>query len=493
MSGFISTGGTDTGPQATLGYTASGLTSDLMQLLNAQDIQPGAPPSYQLCKTIYASHPMGKKMVDAPIDMAQSQKREITIPGSPEERLVDAYERTWANIGGLGADMWIAYAVRVARIYGVGVLAVGIRGQDSSTPIPRDKLYELQGDLYFSVFDPLNTAGALVLEQDPNNPNFQKPTTVRVNGKAWHPANTLVQFNEQPLYIEWSDSAFGFSGRSVYQRALYMLKSYIQTMITNDLVSYKAGVIVAKRKVPTSNTNNRMMQAYQWVMSLVRTASVGNVINVDPEGDITSIDMTNLEAPFRLARENIIKDLATAADMPARVLDQETLSGNTLADGTEDAKNIARWVERFRTTINPLYSFMDDIVQRIAWSPAFFKDLQAEGFYKGVSYTAAFQQWRNAFTATWPNLLIEPESERLAGEEMRFKSAVALYEVMAPQLDDENKTQLTEWIVDEMNARKDLFSAEMQFDPDALKKWLEERKQQMAAQTPEPTPFSYET
>jgi hypothetical protein len=63
------------------------------------DIEPGDQPSYELCKTIWAAHPLGAKMVEAPIAMAQSQEREISVPDSPEEMVRDAFQREWKAIG----------------------------------------------------------------------------------------------------------------------------------------------------------------------------------------------------------------------------------------------------------------------------------------------------------------------------------------------------------------------------------------------------------
>jgi hypothetical protein len=75
----------------------TGLGSQLMELLNSEAICPGESPSYQLCKTIYAYHPLGAKMVDGPIRLAQSQERDISVPGSPESRVVDAFKQQWAR------------------------------------------------------------------------------------------------------------------------------------------------------------------------------------------------------------------------------------------------------------------------------------------------------------------------------------------------------------------------------------------------------------
>lgn len=464
MSGF--TGQTDGGPQAELGWGPSGLSSDLMALLQANEIQPGSPPSYELCKLIYTSHPLGAKMAEAPLNMAQSQPRDITVPGAPEERLIEAYQREWKA---LGCDAIIHNAMKVARIYGISSLVIGARGTAPDQPLPMDRLHAL--DLYFNVLDPLNTAGSLVLDQDPNAADYQKPRALRVADKIYHPSRTVITLNEAPIYIDWTNSAFGFVGRSVYQRALYPLKSFVQTMITDDLVSYKAGVIVAKMKSPSSNTTNRMMSFFGWKRGQVKTATTGQVMGISPDEAIESIDLKNLEGPFNLARNNILKNIATAASMPAKMLDQETLVEG-FGEGSEDAKQIARYIDRVRIEMAPLYAVFDNIVQRRAWSPDFYDDLKRD-LPREVpnTYEAAFYQWRNAFRATWPNLLTEPESERIKVEDVRFKAVVALIEVMLPAMDPENRKQVLLWAADECNTRKDLFASKLLLDPDELDNW----------------------
>ena len=46
--------------------------SELMALLDSDDIQPGSTAGYQTCKTVYLYHPLGGKMVDRPIKMAMN-------------------------------------------------------------------------------------------------------------------------------------------------------------------------------------------------------------------------------------------------------------------------------------------------------------------------------------------------------------------------------------------------------------------------------------
>src|SRR5690348_8178897 len=161
-------------------------SSQLMAILNQDDICPGADPSYQICKTLYSYHPLGAKMVDAPIGLAQSMPRTITIPDSPEDDLLEAYWREWKTLGRVGADRLIGNAMRVSRIYGIGSIVVGEIDGDPAKPIDMWKL--AKKDLYFNILDPLNTAGSLVLDQDPNAPDFLKPKALRVGSQTYHPS-----------------------------------------------------------------------------------------------------------------------------------------------------------------------------------------------------------------------------------------------------------------------------------------------------------------
>lgn len=228
-----------------VGPVGSAATSPLLELLNADEIVPGSAPSYQTCKNIYEYHPLGKKMADAPVEMAISQTREIAVPKGPEERVVQAFRDEWDR---LGVDDIIINVGGTARRYGIASCGIVVDSKDqkydSAKPLDYKELWKLS--ISVNVWDPLNTAGSLVLSQDPNAADFQKHRGVVVAGQQWARNRVCVLMNEKPIYISFTSSAYGFVGRSVYQRALFPLKSFVQTMITDDLVSVKAGVIVAK-------------------------------------------------------------------------------------------------------------------------------------------------------------------------------------------------------------------------------------------------------
>jgi len=456
-----------------IGFAEFGLQggpgSQLTQLLSGEDIVPGSPAGYQLCKTLWVYHPLGAKMVEKPVSIAQSQQREIVIPEGPEERLVEAFWREWKLIG---ADDWIKKAKITSRAYGISSLVIGDRRNPaaSTQPLALDKLHEIEP--YFTVLDPLNTAGSLVLDQDPNSPDFQKPTAVRVGNRVYHPSRSVVTMNETPIYIEWSSSAFGFSGRSVFQRALYPMKTFVQSMITDQYVTVKVGLLIAKMKVWGSFINQRIAAFFGFKRSALKAGMTGNVLTIGESDDISSLNFQNLEGPARFARDNCLKNIAMAAGMPAKLLQQEEMIGG-MAEGTEDAKQIAQYIDEIRSEMEPLYRFFDRIVQRRAWSPQFFEALKRDiPELRKVPYETAFYQWSNSFQPSWPNLLAEPESKRIEVEKTRFESVVALVESLAPLLDPENKAALVAWCADEINSRRDLFSAPLEIDQVALAEYV---------------------
>lgn len=467
MSGYAA--GVDDGGQATLDVGA-GLSSSLLSILTADDIVPGSSASYQLCKTIFVYHPLGGKMAESPVKLAQCQEREFTIPGAPEDDLLEAFKREWRSIGSIGADLILRNHRTLSRVYGIASLAVGTRGQDPGLPLDLATLHEQ--DLYFNTLDSLNTAGSLVLNQDPNSPDFLKPSGVSVAGVPWHASRTCVLMNDQPIYIQWSTAGFGFVGRSVYQRALYPLKSYIQTMITDQSVAEKVALLILKMKSPGSIVDQRSRSWFGFKRQALKGAKTGNVLSLGIDEAAESLNFTNLKDAAEYSRSNILKNIATAADMPASLINQETLAEG-FGEGTEDAKTIARYIDGERIAMEPAYRFMDAIVMRRAWNPEFYKSVQRKypEAYGDMPYETAFYGWKNAFKAQWPNLLVEPDSEQVKTDDVVIKGAIAMFEVLADKLDPENLATAAEWLAGTMNARKQMRGPSLELDYEALRNY----------------------
>jgi len=461
--------------QLMLSSSASG--SVLVSLLSADDIVPGSAPSYQLCKTIQAYHPLGKKLTDTPITLAQSQRRVVTCPVALEKELITAFEAEWRAVK---ADTHLFNLGRQARTYGISSIALVGKDIDPADEVEWDRLWDQA--IAFNVLDPLNTAGSLVLSQDPNKPEFQKVQHIAVGGVPYARSRTVTLLNEEPLYIEYTTSAFGFVGRSVFQRPLYPLKSFLQTLLTDDLVTLKSGVLIAKMAQPGSIIDNIMAAVAGQKRSMIKEAQIASVLSISTDENIETLNMQNLDGAYKLARSNILENIAVACDMPAKLLNSETFAEG-FGEGTEDAKHVAQFVNTIRVWMDPAYEFMDRIVQRRAWNPEFYKTLQKRfpDQFKGVKYEAAFNEWRNAFSATWPNLLEEPDSEKVKVDDVRLKAIIALVEVLAPTLDPENTGDLIAWAQDNFNELELLFPSPLNLDIDALKEHLGDQADQAKA------------
>jgi hypothetical protein len=478
-------------PNASIFINGSALGSELTQLLLCDQIVPGSEPSYEMCKNIYVSHPLGARLADDPIALAQSQRRDISVPDSPEEMVKEAFEQKWTE---LDLDNFIFGVVSTSRIYGIGSLIYGgikKNGQmvPPSEPIDPWDLHTLR--LYFSVADPLNTSGSLVLNQDPNSPDFQKAPDISISGEVYHSSRSVTMMNERPVYIRYTDSAFGFVGRSVYQRCLFPLKSFIRSMITDDMVVTKAGVLIAKTQQAGSITSNIMSVSTAVKRLFVKEAQTNNVISVGQDDSIETLNMMNIDGAFGMARKDILENIASSAPMPAVMLNGETFAEG-FGEGTEDAKKVANYIMQFRLKMQKAYAFCDLICMYCAWSPDFYANVQ-EQFpdWKGVDYKTAFYRWKKSFKAEWPSLLIEPESEKADIEKVKTETIIAMMQVLLPELDPENKSIVLQWAAENMNALRILFTSPLMLDYDSFEAFVEDQnaqqKEMQQASLQEPT------
>ena len=440
------------------------LGNSLTSVLMVDELQPGDDVSYQAAKTIYSFHPLGAKMVDKPISIAQSQEREISIANDPGDRVAAAFKEEWAKVE---ADKNIANVMRLSRIYGLSSIIYGAKGYEPSQVIPPDKFAELE--MYFNTLDPLNTAGSLIMNQDPNSPDFQKHTGISVAGVPYHRSRACVVLNEDPIYIQYTPSAFGFVGRSVFQRPLFPLKSFIYLMQADAMIAQKLGFLIAKQKQAGSIVDRMMQGSAAIKRGMIQEGKTGNVLSISTEEEIETLNMINVDGAGKYARSNILADIAAAASMPAMMINDETFAEG-FGEGTEDAKDVARYINDVRAQMKPLYDWFTPIVQYRAWNERFYESLKAEypDHFAGKPYKTAFFEWVNSFAATWPNLLIEPDSELAKNEKVILDAVIEVAELMAGQVDPENKATLFQWVADNLNDKKLLFKSPLILDWDAM-------------------------
>lgn len=465
--------------------TGSTLGASLNEFLSCDDIVPGSLPSYETCRVLYQTHPLGKKIADKPIELAMSKPRKIAVQRDPGDRAKERFETKWTEAG---IDNSIFNLASLARVYGCASLALVVEGEDAAKPLDVFKLHDKK--LSFNVYDPLNTAGSLVINQLPNSIDFMKASGwIAVQGQQYHPSRNCVMMNEQPLYISYTSSAFGFTGRSVYQRILFPLKSFIRTMQTDDLVAIKSGVLVAMLQQAGSILDNAMAYLFNQKRQVIKEATTYNVISVGKDDHIESLNLQNLEGPLALARKDILENIAAGADdMPAKLLNQETFAEG-FGEGTEDARMIAHYINRIRNKLDPIYAFMERIVMHLAWTPEWYATIQNEfpEEYSGVDYKTAFYRWCNSFKAEWLPFIEEEPSEKVKVDDVKLKAVIAAVQVLLPALDPENKARVIGWMCDNFNEMPLLFGSLLEIDMDALENY---QPPQPLEEPGEPKPFA---
>jgi hypothetical protein len=227
-------------------------------------------------------------------------------------------------------------------------------------------------------------------------------------------------------------------------------------------------VIVAKMK-PAGSIADRAMAVLQGIKrNVVKEAQTNNVINIAPEEAIETLNLMNADGALTTARKNILENIAAAVPQPAKLLNSESYAEG-FGEGSEDAKEVIRYINNERESAEPLFKFFDRIVMRLAWSEEFYKTIQADvPEYKDVPYTQAFYDWANAFEATWPSLMEEPDSELVKVDKIKFEALTAALEVLLPVADPANKARLVEFFANNMNESKRLFPNPLVLDYEDL-------------------------
>ncbi|WP_321868629.1 anti-CBASS protein Acb1 family protein [Paraburkholderia tropica] len=413
-------------PAATPPQDATRRQSPLSSLL--EEVVPGDQPSYELCKLLYTTHPIGTKIIEAPLQLVFSQTRAIS--GIPEA-VKKQFETTWRNAS---ADAVIKNTMRLSKMTGVSTLT------------------ELEPGV-FNVFDSLNTSGSFGSNLDPLSPQFLRTPSVRVNGRVFGPGECIVLHNGPPVYLDFVESGYGYTGRSVYHAALFDLASYIDVMHANRLIAQKSGVLVAKMKTMAAAANQMAQQIAGFKRNLLKEARTYNVIQVGIEDDVESLNLQHSVESANGSKESILDSIAAAIGMPAIILKSETLAQGLGGSGAEDSKVIANYVSEEREAIEPLYQFLIPRIQKMAWTPEFYASFQAtDPEYADIPFETAFYEWIESFLYEWPDFLREQKSEKAKAAEATMNMLEKTFNLLNGTVSPDDRRMLCQYVMDTANS-----------------------------------------
>jgi len=393
------------------------------------------------------------------------KRRSYTLEDDPGNRVVTHFEDAWTRMQITQKIKNLHYTV---RCYGAAAIGVGDLKNKTEEALDLWKLEE--SDVYISVFDPLNTAGSMVSNQDPNAPDFQAPNKVTtIQGIAWHPSRTLRLYNGSPIYLSFQNSTFGYTGRSVFQRVLFPMQSYLKTMPVNDMVAEKAGLLIVKQVQNSSTVSGIMGFAGKKKREMVKNAITGNVMQIGASDSVESLNLQNVDDALKGARENIIADIAAGSDIPALLIKDEAFAVG-FADGTEDAKSVAQYIEGVRQTIDSSIEFFEKIVQHVGWNEDFYTAMAVEypEYIAGRSYKEMFYIWQRDFVSDWAPLLEETNKDKQEGESKLVDQVTKLFTAITARIDPENYAIAVQWMADIANSLDSTKNTPLLIDFDAL-------------------------
>jgi hypothetical protein len=256
------------------------------------------------------------------------------------------------------------------------------------------------------------------------------------------------------------------------------MKSFIQTMITDDMITKKAGLLIAKMKQPGPFVDEIMRTMFGSKRGTLKSGNTGQVLGIGVGEEIETLNFTNLEAPYKLARENVLKNIASASGTPASIIAEETLTEG-FGEGSEDFKKEVQYLNFIRKSMAPIYRFMDQIVMRRAWTDDFFESLKPDyAELRDMEFETWLHQAMTAFISEWPNLNEEPESEKSKTEKVKMEAVTDMLEQLLDKLDPENQATLIEWATENVNERETLFASKLILDPEKLIAFLKSNQAQ---------------
>jgi len=212
-----------------------------------------------------------------------------------------------------------------------------------------------------------------------------------------------------------------------------------------------------------------MQQASGIKRGYLQQGTTGNVLSIDVDEDIESIDLNNTDTAMTTARDNIIANIAAATDTPALLLKDEAFT-NAFAEGTEDSKAIAQYVTGIRNDMRSLFDFFDKIVMHRAWNKQFFEAVQNKypDIYANKTYEETFYLWKDAFKPSWENLIEETPSEKVKIEKVKLEGMTEMLRTLLPVINPENRALAIQWAQDNLAEMPEMFKSTMQLDIDEI-------------------------
>ena len=392
-------------------------------------------------------HPLMLAITGKPFLDALSRGFEYVFDDAPPE----AKER-FAKVAD-SATQPVIRVFKLALSYGAAGIGIVVSGEDASKPIDTGWFSQnLENGFSFNTFDSLVTAGSFITDLDPNSTEFQKVIDFSVRGKRYHFSRCKAVFNplEDPNYLQYESSAYGFVSASILKRALPALQQYLRLRIAETLLTKKVASFVIKQDVKQSVYEKISETINSFKRSKVEDLTGGDAITIGIDDSIESFDLANSSQTINALDELNMNSLASSTGWQASYLKHSMLSTG-FADGSNDAAQIDKMLYSVQRFTKELFEWIDDILFYIAWTDGFIDEIanQSPDLYRGKTRNQIRQLWRTGYERKFnPPTAEQPKDKAAANGDF----LEALTKAVSLIMQTAGNPTLTEAVVNEIDA-----------------------------------------
>lgn len=362
--------------------------------------------TYTECRDIYRYWPLGKRIANALPTFAMSAQRVFVVKEAPPE----VNEKLFEVASELEIDLMVKRCAVYARIYGLA----SIFAASTSKSLEALTYKEIQeSDIVFNVLDPLSMGGSIQVDNNPLSPTFGKPGQLIIQGREVNPARVCVIYNDNPLYLKFNPSSFSFSGPSIYQNMILLIRSWNRCVIAMQRLATKAAAMVKTTK-ESANITGFNIRAVQHNLELIRSMENDGIASIRQGDTLEFFALTGVQEIDSIINQINTGLMMALSDTPSGILLDKNLSTG-LSDGSEDMKAILMAVEAFRLAVlKPLYTFTDKYLCYKAFSPEFIANMKEEypDLYRDMKEKDILETWMRNYSFEWGELYPQSENEK---------------------------------------------------------------------------------
>lgn len=365
--------------------------------------------TYEECRDIYRYFPLGKRIANALPTFALSAPRKFVVKDAPE----CVNNQIFGTAAELNLDIAVKRIAVYARIYGQSSVFITLNDDDLAPDKPINYKDIQKYDLRINVLDPLSAGANVSYDLNPLSNTFGQPLSIQIQGKQVHSTRLKIFQNDVPLYLKFNPSSFSFSGPSIYQNMVGVIKAWNRAIISMRRIATKAASIIKTTK-DSANVTGLSLYATERNLDMIRNMENDGIAAIKSGETLEMFQLNGLQEIDAIINQLHTALMMALSDTPAGILLDKNLSSG-LADGSEDMKAILMAVDSFRLSmLKPIYEFLDKFLIYKAFNAEFITETKKEypDLYRDMSESEILELWVQNYRYEWGELYPQTENEK---------------------------------------------------------------------------------